>query len=90
MEMWLTKGMFGDKEKLIAEDTEDPKKVFKALFAWKNDAANKKRYKIEQYDRFVFGEGGVAIDFGDYARFMLVAGDDIGNFSAELKNGCKA
>ena len=89
MEMWLTKGMFGDKEKLIVENTENPKKVLEKLYMWKNDENNRKRYKIERYDRFVFGENGTAIDFGDYAWFMLVTGENFESFSKELKRDDK-
>ena len=37
-----------------------------------NDDANKKKYKIESYDRFIFGKNEIAIDFGDYMYFLLV------------------
>ena len=88
MEMWLTKGMFGDRDTLIAEDTADSKKIIEKLFMWKNDGRNRRRYKIEQYDRMIFGKEGVAIDFGDYTWFMLVTGDGFENFSREIKDSC--
>lgn len=84
--MWLTKGMFGDKKELIAESTGNPKKILEKLYVWKNDESNRKRYKIERYDRMVFGEDGVAIDFGDYSWFMLVTGDGFEGFSREIKS----
>lgn len=83
--MWLTKGMFGDKTELIAEETSSPKEILEKLFAWKNDGANRKRYKIEQYDRMIFGEDGVAIDFGDYSWFMLITGENFKLFSSMLQ-----
>lgn len=87
--MWLTKGMFGDKKLLVSENTDNSKRILEKLYMWKNDEANTKRYRIEPYDRMVFGENGVAIDFGDYAWFMLVTGDGFENFSAEIKNDAK-
>lgn len=74
MEMWLTKGMFGDKTELVAPETDSVKTVFEKLYMWKHNPANEARYKIERYDRMVFREGEMAIDFGDYSSFMLVTG----------------
>ena len=59
MKLYLTKGMFGDKLETIGAETE-------------NDDANKKKYKIESYDRLIFGKNEIAIDFGDYMYFLLV------------------
>ena len=39
-----------------------------------NDDANKKKYKIESYDRLIFWKNEIAIDFGDYMYFLLVDG----------------
>ena len=37
------------------------------------------RYKIEKYDRIIYGkEKGAAVDFGDYSYFMLITpGEDM-------------
>lgn len=75
MKLHLTRGMFGDKIAEIGTETENVKTVLEYIFAWKNDDVNKRQYKIEKYDRLVFGNSQIAIDFGDYATFFLV--DDV-------------
>lgn len=87
MEMWLTRGMFGEKAELVAEETGDSKRVLERLFMWKNDEDNRKRYKIEPYDRIVFGENGIAVDFGDYTWFMLITGADFRKFQIDTETG---
>ena len=72
MKLYLTKGMFGDKLETIGAETENVKNIIKHIFGWKNDDANKKKYKIESYDRLIFGKNKIAIDFGDYMYFLLV------------------
>lgn len=76
MKLYLTNGMFAG-EALIEEigtETSDVKKVLEHIFGWKNDEENRRKYKIEPYDRFIFDEKNhqIAIDFGDYRSFMLV------------------
>lgn len=73
MEVWLTKGLFGEKTEKIA-DVEDGEGALAALRGWKNGEAAKSRYKVEKYDRFLFGEDSVAVDFGDYSTFVLMSG----------------
>jgi len=73
VKMWLTRGMFGEKTELITE-TDNAKTVLERLFMWKNDENVKQRYKVEKYDRIIFGEDSVAFDFGDYSWFILVEG----------------
>jgi len=85
MEMWLTKGMFGKKAELVAGETDNVKSVMEKLFMWKNDEANRTRYKVEPYDRLVFGgEKGVAVDFGDYSWFMLITGEGAEHVAKEI------
>ena len=84
MEMWLTKGMFGEKVELVAEETDSVKTVMERLFMWKSDETNRRRYKIERYDRMLFGEEGVAVDFGDYSWFMLITGKGSDAVAKEL------
>ena len=74
MKLYLTKGMFGDKLETIGAETENAKNIIEHIFGWKNDDANKKKYKIESYDRLIFGKNKIAIDFGDYMYFLLVDG----------------
>lgn len=76
--------MFGEKTELVAEETESVKTVMEKLFMWKSDEDNRRRYRIERYDRMVFGEEGVAVDFGDYAWFMLIVGKGAENVGKEL------
>lgn len=56
MKLYLTKGMFGDKLETIGTETENVKNIIEHIFGWKNDDANKKKYKIESYDRLIFGK----------------------------------
>lgn len=86
--MWLTKGMFGEKTELVVEKTDSVKSVMEGLFMWKSDDANRARYKIERYDRLVFGgEKGVAVDFGDYSWFMLITGEGAERVAKEISGG---
>ena len=76
VEVWLTKGLFGEKTEKIA-DAADGKEAIAALRGWKNSEASRDVYKVEKYDRFLFGEDGVAVDFGDYATFVLFVGEGV-------------
>ena len=74
MEVWLTRGMFGEKSEKLAGDAKTGAEALAAIHEWKNREAGKGAYKVERYDRFLFGEEGVAVDFGDYSSFFLITG----------------
>ena len=80
MKLYLTEGMFaGDMLiKEIGSETSETKKILEHIFNWKNDEENRKRFKIESYDRFVFDNKShqIAVDFGDYRNFMLITDVD--------------
>ena len=75
MEVWLTKGLFGEKTEKIADGAANGEQALSAFRAWKNAEKDTGRYKIERYDRFLFGEDSVAVDFGDYSAFALITGE---------------
>lgn len=73
MEVLLTDGMFGKGDKIA--DAETGEQALAAIYEWKKRESPKNRYKVEKYDRFIFGEdGSVAVDFGDYSSFFLIIG----------------
>ena len=75
MELWLTKGIFGEKTEKIA-DAETGREALAALAEWKKRPDVRAAYKVEPYDRVLFGEEGAAVDFGDYSTFALIEGPD--------------
>jgi len=71
-EVWLTRHMFGEKLKKIAECCSHDEAITK-IGEWKKANSGKNEYKIESYDRIIYGkERGTAVDFGDYLYFMLI------------------
>lgn len=74
MKLYLTKGMFGDRLEQIGDETKNVKTILEYIFGWKNNDEHRHQYKIENFDRFVFGKNEIAIDFGDYKTFMLIDG----------------
>jgi len=74
MKLQLTKGMFGDVIGQIGDETDNVKTILEHIFNWKSDENNRRHYKVETYDRLLFDDKNnqIAIDFGDYATFMLI------------------
>ena len=71
-EVWLTRHMFGEKLEKIA-DCDSFDEAMTAIFNWKDTHKVDPEYKIEKYDRIIYGkEKGTAVDFGDYSYFMLI------------------
>ena len=71
-EVWLTRHMFGEKLEKIA-DCGSFDEAMTAIFNWKETHKSDPEYKIEKYDRIIYGkEKGTAVDFGDYSYFMLI------------------
>ena len=71
-DVWLTRGMFGEKLEKIAEcDSFDD--AMAVIAGWKETHKADPEYKIEKYGRVIYGnEKGTAVDFGDYSYFMLI------------------
>lgn len=76
MKLYLTNHMFGDRIKQIGDETENVKTILEHVYCWKNDEENRKNFKIEPYDRLIFKDTEIAIDFGDYCTFMLITDVD--------------
>lgn len=71
-DVWLTRGMFGEKLEKIAENCGSFGDAMFRIEKWKK-AHKGGEYKIETYDRIICGkEKGTAVDFGDYSYFMLI------------------
>lgn len=79
MKLLLTKGMFNvdNDVEIIADDMQTEKAVLEHIYCWKNNLDNQQKYHICEYDRYIFDNKNnmIAIDFGDYANFLLI--DDI-------------
>ena len=72
MKLYLTKGMLGERFKQIGDETDKVKKILEYMSFWKKDEENRKRFKIEPYDRIIFHENSLVVDFGDYANFFEI------------------
>ena len=46
--------------------------VLNAIAEWKKQDHNKELYRIEPYDRFIFYDDYIVVDFGDYYTFIKV------------------
>ena len=46
--------------------------VLNAIIEWKKQDHNKELYRIEPYDRFIFYDDCIVVDFGDYYTFIKV------------------
>lgn len=72
MKLYLTKGMFGKPIEEIGNESNKVKTIIEQMTYWKQDEKNKSLYKIESYDRLIFGENSIVIDFGDYSYFLEI------------------
>jgi len=71
-EIWLTRHMFGEKLKKIAE-CDSFNEAMACIEGWKTSNLCNDEYKIESYNRLIYDkEKGAAVDFGDYSYFMLI------------------
>ena len=46
--------------------------VLNVIAEWKKQDHNKELYRIEPYDRFIFYDDCIVVDFGDYYTFIKV------------------
>ena len=80
IDIFLTKQLFGEKLEKIAEVTDEADKLLDSVMnkidKFKDDSENKKKYRIEPYNRLLYSSENtdIAIDFGDYQYFLLVVG----------------
>lgn len=64
--------MLGDHLKQIGDETDNVKKILEYMTFWKGNLENQKKYKIEPYDRIIFHEKSLIVDFGDYSTFFEI------------------
>lgn len=74
MKIFETKGIGGRKVEKCLGVAKNAKEAWKIIYAFKDK--HKNELKVETYDRIMRLEPGkLAIDFGDYSRFLLVESD---------------
>ena len=74
MNLYLTNGFHGERyiELLQNIKYKTAKQVLNAIAEWKKQDHNKELYRIESYDRFIFYDDSIVVDFGDYYTFIKV------------------
>ena len=74
MKIFETIGIGGKKVGKCLGVAKSAKEAWKIIYSFKDE--HKSNLKIETYDRIMKLEAGrLAIDFGDYSRFLLVESD---------------
>ena len=75
MKIFETKGIGGKKIGKSLGSPKTAKEAWKIIYGFKDK--HKDDLKVEAYDRIIRLEPGkLAIDFGDYSRFLLVESDN--------------
>lgn len=75
MKIFETKGIGGRKVGKCLGVAKNAKEAWKIIYAFKDK--HKNVLKVETYDRIMRLEPGkLAIDFGDYSRFLLLESDN--------------
>ena len=75
MKIFETKGIGGKKVGKFLGVAKNAKEAWKIIYAFKDK--HKNVLKVESYDRIKRLEPGkLAIDFGDYSRFLLLESDN--------------
>lgn len=73
MKLYVTRGIDGEMVKTLGE-AKSKTQAWKKIYEFKD--ASKDHLKVETYDRILkLGEGKLAIDFGDYSKFILIEAD---------------
>lgn len=77
MKLALTDGMDGTAVVSVLKESDDTDEILKFIDIWKLDSENKRKYKIESYNRMIFADDEkiVFIDFGDYMTFFAIICD---------------
>lgn len=75
MKIFETKGIGGKKTGSCLGVAKNAKEAWKIIYAFKDK--HKNELKVEAYDRIMWLEPRkLAIDFGDYSRFLLLESDN--------------
>lgn len=73
MKLYVTRGIGGEILKTLGE-AKSKTQAWKKICKFKD--ASKDHLKVETYDRILkLGEGKLAVDFGDYSKFILIEAD---------------
>ena len=89
MNLYLTNGFHGERSIELLQNIKykTAKQVLNAIAEWKKQDHNKELYRIESYDRFIFYDDSIVVDFGDYYTFIEVTDmteDEMKEFQKEL------
>ena len=74
MNLYLTNGFHGERSIELFQNMKykTASQVLNAIAEWKKQDHNKELYRIESYDRFIFYDDSIVVDFGDYYTFIEV------------------
>lgn len=74
MNLYLTNGFHGERSIELLQNMKykTASQVLNAIAEWKKQDHNKELYRIEPYDRFIFYDDCIVVDFGDYYTFIEV------------------
>lgn len=73
MKLYVTRGIGGEILETLGE-AKSKTQAWKLICNFKD--VSRDRLKVETYDRVLkLGEGKLAVDFGDYSRFILIEAD---------------
>ena len=89
MNLYLTNGFHGERSVELLQNMKykTASQVLNAIAEWKKQDHNKELYRIEPYDRFIFYDDCIVVDFGDYYTFIEVTDmteDEMRDFQDEL------
>lgn len=75
MNLYLTNGFHGERSIELLQNMKykTASQVLNAIAEWKKQDHNKELYRIEPYDRFIFYDDCIVVDFGDYYTFIEVS-----------------
>ena len=75
MKLYVTRGIDGEPVKTLGE-AKSKTQAWKKIYEFKDESKKAGEAKVETYDRILkLGEGKLAVDFGDYSRFILIEAD---------------
>lgn len=74
MNLYLTNGFHGERSIELLQNMKykTASQVLNAIAEWKKQDHNKELYRIEPYDRFIFYDDCIVVDFGDYYTFIEI------------------
>ena len=75
MNLYLTNGFHGERSIELLQNMKykTASQVLNTIAEWKKQDHNKELYRIEPYDRFIFYDDCIVVDFGDYYTFIEVS-----------------